>query len=163
MIHKAKITGITQTKNAFLRAFRFIRAFGEEFRFGKQYHVPGVDSNPSKNTTRGLCIALGGDASQMVVPLFLDDVDKIADEGEFRCYSTSDGKTVNYYVFVKKTGVELNGSQFGGLIKIEELTTKLNELITAYNAHTHVGAGAISATHPDFVQTDYENTGVKHG
>jgi phage gp45-like len=65
--------------------------------------------------------------------------------------------------------IELSGDAFGGLIKINDLTTKLNGLITSYNAHTHFGADAVGgATAPkvsatSFTASDYENEDIEHG
>lgn len=33
--------------------------------------------------------------------------------------------------------IEINGGQLGGLINIEQLTAKINELVEAFNKHTH--------------------------
>lgn len=80
-------------------------------------------------------------------------------------------------------GIVLNGGRFGGLVKVEALTSKLNELIDAYNSHTHtlpVGSvgvtgsasaqtnpspivvPSVSTPHGHVVRSDYENESVKH-
>ena len=74
--------------------------------------------------------------------------------------------------------IELNGDSFGGLVKVVQLTTKLNNLenkvnaiITAYNAHIHVESGASTAPTVSLVvgsltptvRTDIENILVEHG
>lgn len=77
--------------------------------------------------------------------------------------------------------ITLNGGSLGGLIKIEELTAKVNELIDAFNSHTHPGvitavsggSGAPAVGTPGNTQApattaarfdkgDYENTKVTH-
>lgn len=84
---------------------------------------------------------------------------------------------------LRKDGVVLNGGRLGGLVKVESLTAKLNELIDAYNSHTHtLPAGsvgvtgsaaaqtnpapilvpAVSTPHGHVVRGDYENESVKH-
>lgn len=81
-----------------------------------------------------------------------------------------------------KDGVVLNGGNFGGLVKVEELTNKLNELIEAFNEHTHTldsGSVSVSGTasaqsnltpilvpaitskHREVKRGDYENEKVK--
>lgn len=41
--------------------------------------------------------------------------------------------------------IEVNGGKLGGLINIEDLTSKINDLIDAFNKHTHtIPAGAIN-------------------
>ncbi|MDE6346373.1 MAG: hypothetical protein K2L55_06880 [Muribaculaceae bacterium] len=83
-----------------------------------------------------------------------------------------------------KNAVTFNGGKLGGLVKIQDLTNKLNELaqtvnalVTSYNAHTHittatVGAGAVPGVISPiteqaepaalFNRADYENEKVKH-
>lgn len=83
-------------------------------------------------------------------------------------------------VEVTSNGIIMNGGDFGGLIKIEELTKKINNLIDAFNNHTHTIPTVItngSATTQTAVQVsvpaplskavklnkdDYEDIKVKH-
>lgn len=77
--------------------------------------------------------------------------------------------------------VKLNGGSNGGLVKIEELTKQLNELIDKFNNHTHSGviisvsggSGAPAVgikgnsetptpTAAQFDQSKYEDTTIKH-
>lgn len=73
-----------------------------------------------------------------------------------------------------------NGGSFDGLIKINDLTTKLNKLIEEvnsfkddYNLHKHTGVSSGSSTSAisdkiiandmtDFDKNDYENNKIKH-
>jgi hypothetical protein len=89
-----------------------------------------------------------------------------------------DGSTAE----LSKDGIVLNGGDLGGLIKIQELTDKINTLIDTFNKHTHmipsgtflIGAQA-GVPNPapvsvqkttdianDFNKGDYENEKVKH-
>ena len=47
--------------------------------------------------------------------------------------------------------IEINGGKLGGLINIEALTSKINELVAAFNNHTHtISSGAIvCGTYPN--------------
>lgn len=68
--------------------------------------------------------------------------------------------------------VTVNGGTLGGLIKIEELTAKLNALVEAFNKHTHT----VAVSHPGgtfttaktaeqakkFFRGDYEDETVTH-
>ena len=85
---------------------------------------------------------------------------------------------------IDKNAVTFNGGNLGGLVKVQDLTNKLNELartvnalVTSYNTHTHVttatvGAGSVPGVispitelaEPSalFNQADYENEKVKH-
>lgn len=50
-------------------------------------------------------------------------------------------------VKIDSSGIVMNGGGLGGLVKIQELTDKLNELIDAFNAHTHeITTGGIAVT-----------------
>ena len=75
--------------------------------------------------------------------------------------------------------IEINGGKLGGLINIADLTNKINDLVDAFNRHTHVippGAvicGPYTSANPVTVpavvskakvldQKDYEDTTIKH-
>ena len=80
-------------------------------------------------------------------------------------------------------GVQFNGGKLGGLLKIEQLTEKFNELIRAFNTHTHtipvggvpvtgtaaaqsnpapVVVPAVTQAMPEVRASDYEDAKVKH-
>lgn len=84
---------------------------------------------------------------------------------------------------ISPDGVVINGGDNYGMVKIKELTDKLNAFIDAFNSHTHtIQAGnvnvvgsqtaqsnpapvvvpAIDLRHDKFSQVDYENEQVKH-
>ena len=94
--------------------------------------------------------SLSGDLSQLVV-LSVDEIERI----------------------------EINGGKLGGLINIETITDKINQLVDAFNAHTHtmppgtVIVGQYSNAAPviapkttspasRFNKKDYEDTTIKH-
>lgn len=79
-------------------------------------------------------------------------------------------------------GVVLNGGKLGGLIKVKDITDKINELINAFNNHTHtlppssvavsgsataqanpasITVPAISEKHKEVRREDYENEKIK--
>jgi len=79
--------------------------------------------------------------------------------------------------------IVLNGGELGGLINIEPLTRKINDLIEAFNTHTHtIPSGAVAVTgsasaqnnpkpvevpapaskHDKVRRGDYEDTNVTH-
>lgn len=78
--------------------------------------------------------------------------------------------------------ITLNGGELGGMIKIKELTAKINALINAFNDHTHqipmgkvavtgsassqsnaapVDIPAITSKHTEVKESDYENIKIK--
>jgi len=80
-----------------------------------------------------------------------------------------------------KKNIEINGGDNDGLVKIKELTDKLNGLIDVFNGHTHGGvivsvAGGVTApatgtvgnsaspnqSQSSLSKSDYENTKIKH-
>lgn len=62
--------------------------------------------------------------------------------------------------------VILNGGKLGGLINIDVLTQKINELISTFNSHTHVcpnGATGVPVNGAQMLSKgDYEDEKVKH-
>lgn len=79
--------------------------------------------------------------------------------------------------------ITVNGGQLGGLINIQDLTDKLNELVDKFNSHTHTVAtggiqvagptGSMSNANPisvpsvtskarEFNISDYEDETIKH-
>lgn len=83
-------------------------------------------------------------------------------------------------VELSANAITLNGGGLDGLVKINDITTKLNELVETFNSHTHSGVitavsggsgnpavgipGNSATTTLDakpFSKTDYENTKVK--
>lgn len=97
----------------------------------------------------------------------------------------SNGKMRDLVVLIVENveKVIFNGGELGGLIKIEELTKKLNDLtgkvnalVDAFNSHTHIvnttgtaaaQSGSAAPTSPaqkaaTFNQSDYEDTKIKH-
>ena len=61
--------------------------------------------------------------------------------------------------------IKLNGDQFGGLVKIEELHSAINRLEQRFNQHTHPGNNTVTATQiaPVTTRQQLENQSVKHG
>ena len=91
---------------------------------------------------------LAGDLSQLVVVGY-SEVKKITIDAT----ATTDG-------------IVINGGSNNGLIKIDKLTQKLNELVQAIMTHTHPApggaTGAPSSRIPTFDKGDYEDTKVTH-
>lgn len=85
-------------------------------------------------------------------------------------------------ILVTIDGIQFQGGELGGLVKVIDLTTKLNnlenaynDLVTKFNSHTHVlalssgtGTAAPTTTAETTIlsptnQTEIENTAIKHG
>lgn len=75
--------------------------------------------------------------------------------------------------------IDINGGKLGGIINIETLTDKINQLVDKFNAHTHiippgaivcgeytnvapVTAPAVMSKASRFNKSDYEDTNIKH-
>lgn len=66
-------------------------------------------------------------------------------------------------LIITEDDILINGGKLGGLVKISELTAKLNELVQIYNSHTHAGNGVpTTMLASPFNKGDYENENVKH-
>lgn len=62
--------------------------------------------------------------------------------------------------------ITLNGGKLGGLINVEPLTQKINELVQTFNTHTHQGfhgpTGPPLRPAQQLNKSDYEDTTIKH-
>ena len=117
--------------------------------------VPGVRLRPSLTDDDGsltvvpkvgTAVTMGsmsGDLSELVV-IAVDHAESIVASGK----------------------ITINGGELGGLINIEALTGKLNELVKTFNSHTHQGThgptGKPLTEAKDFDRGDYEDEEVKH-
>lgn len=69
---------------------------------------------------------------------------------------------------IKATGsITINEGKLGGLVNIEDLTSKLNSFVQSFNTHTHTGNMGAPTTPPatqaqKFNKSDYEDTKIKH-
>lgn len=81
------------------------------------------------------------------------------------------GEGGNTLEFKDDGTILINGDTYGGLIKIDNQVTKLNQLVTELQAQLVLIAAGISAgggsyspgTLSQFNKTDFENTKIKHG
>ena len=62
--------------------------------------------------------------------------------------------------------ITINGGKLGGLINIEALTAKLNELVQVFNSHTHTAPNGPTTppttTASKLQRKDYEDEKIKH-
>jgi hypothetical protein len=62
--------------------------------------------------------------------------------------------------------ITINGGKLGGLINIEALTSKLNELVRVFNSHTHTAPNGPTTppttTANQLQRKDYEDEKIKH-
>lgn len=62
--------------------------------------------------------------------------------------------------------ITINGGKLGGLINIEALTAKLNELVQVFNSHTHTAPNGPTTppttTANKLQRKDYEDEKIKH-
>ncbi len=62
--------------------------------------------------------------------------------------------------------ITINGGKLGGLINIEALTAKLNELVQVFNSHTHTAPNGQTTppttTASQLQRKDYEDEKIKH-
>jgi hypothetical protein len=65
---------------------------------------------------------------------------------------------------IKATGsITINGGSLGGMVKIQELTNKLNALVQIFNNHTHPDKNIPTMTlASNFSAGDYEDDKIKH-
>jgi hypothetical protein len=141
-------------------------------------------SNINTTTMTCDCIPINGEPDFVDVLLCVDGKKGfvlIPTDGSFVAV-TQTSETDAYLAMVSEVdGIWLNGNTNGGLVKVVDLTTKLNnlenkvnQLITAFNAWTPVpndGGAALKTALTTWVATsltptvraNIENTNVKHG
>lgn len=123
----------------------------------------------------------------VAVVALCDQVEKVQiDIGQTSATITGDGVDAavgDMTMKITPEGITLNGGELGGLVKIEQLTKMLNDLIGAFNTHTHeLPTGAVAVTgsataqanpapvvvpaiaqaHPVVERKTYEDNKVKH-
>lgn len=127
----------------------------------------GLASNPSENEEGLMFNVMGQEENTAIIPYAVKSRFKGLQKGEVRVGNPLSSASVLF----RNDGVaSINGSEFEGIPKIVELTTKLNALVTDYNLHTHSGvqtgagiSGVPTVTTNTFSKSDYENTNVLHG
>ncbi len=118
----------------------------------------------------------GADNSCLIIPK-VDSIGMVFFVNDTDAYIMSANKVDKY--FINSDEIIFNDGNNDGIVKINELTTKLNKLVsevktlkTLLDTHTHtlvtVGAGVsgvpvpIVANFTDFNKADYEDTKIKH-
>lgn len=142
-----------------------------------------VDSVNTTNKTCD-CLPLNGDADLLEVRLIADDKTGILitpTVGSVVIVTMINKMTGYVSMFSEVDSIALNGESFDGLVKVKELTTKINTLENdintlkaAFSSWVTVpndGGAALKAIAATWygssltptVQTDIENTTIKHG
>lgn len=185
MLYRAVIERLADSAGMkYLRRFRVFR-LNPTPMYAKQYYSPCTDSHPHHKADV-LVDTVGGDDGKLVMLYAQDGVARKARAGEWRGYATKNNEDVVSEIYIKRDGtielvglkenkekakitikadsksIEINGTEFSGLIKIVELTAKLNQLVSELQAHTHGGSTPVQTFTP-FVKEEYENANVQHG
>ncbi len=129
-----------------------------------------------KKGSKVLVERLGG-SNELYVSLYSSLTKIKSDIGEFSLSITEEG------IDLESKKITINGGDNGGLIKIEELTDKINALVDKFNNHTHMlDIGTVNVTGSQSAQSnpasisvpaimskatklsksDYENKDIKH-
>jgi len=127
----------------------------------------GLACNPSENEETIMLNVMGQEENTAAIPYAVTNRFKNLVKGEVRTGNPLSNASILY----RNDGVTaINGSEHEGLIKIVDLTTKLNDLVTDYNLHMHTGvqtgggvSGTPSTSASSFSKSDYENENVIHG
>lgn len=72
--------------------------------------------------------------------------------------------------FSEVESITINGVNLGGLVNVEQLTNKLNQLVNTFNTHIHpavlgelpVTVSVTASQAATFSKSDYEDTKIKH-
>jgi len=112
--------------------------------------------------------AINGNANNLIIKPALGSTVLIADlsEGLLRDLAIIGWSEIDT--------ITINGGNLGGLVKIQELTNKLNTLVQVFNSHTHPvattgtaeaqsGTAAVTTKQAtQFSKSDYEDEKIKH-
>lgn len=123
-----------------------------------------VKSDDFEMSDVAICAIGGASGNSLVVVPKVGSTVLVAD--------LSDG-TRRDLAIVKYTEIEsitINGGNLGGLVKIQELTNKLNALVNKFNTHTHpamlgespVTVSVTTSQADTFSKSDYEDTKIRH-
>ena len=119
-----------------------------------------ASSKPDGEDANGIALFYGGDRGTssilvLEVPKFKPNLSS-GESALFNAFSA--------LIKLKASGnIELNGSSNGGMIKITELTTAINELVSMYNSHTHTANNTPTVMlQTPLVASVYENEKVVH-
>lgn len=131
-----------------------------------------TDNGVSYYDVRLQCVT-GGDKGIVVIPADGSQVLMIAVEGSDE-YAVVMCEKADKVLIDADTEIVINGGNNGGMIKIQELTDKINALVDAFNKHTHQvnttgsattqtgTAAAVATKAANLNKSDYEDEKVKH-
>jgi len=165
----------------------FEAAFERFFRIGKVKNATDTacDVDCGNIVITGVKLSVLGDTDALIVKPKINSLVLIEDisGGNQTSYRLVKSFEIDKITLNVDTEIIINGGQNDGLVKIKELTDKLNELkdsvnslIEKYNAHTHTTTATVDAGSPgvvkavlsqatdaqSFNKNDYENTKIKH-
>jgi hypothetical protein len=121
-----------------------------------------------------LCVFNNDEASNYIITPEVNSVVLVADlsQGELRDLAVISCQRASKITY--SADVVINEGNNGGLVKITELTDKINKLVDAFNNHTHTvsttgtaaaqtGTAAVIITKASRLnKSDYENEKIKH-
>ena len=136
------------------RLVKFLRMGASDVREKQEISPFGFDSNPIKDM-----IAVYSETGEVGKSVIIGYINKnqIAESGESRMYSTDDNGVLKMFLHLKKDGTAEFGGNTKNLTRFQELEsgfnqlrTDLNNLVIAFNQHTHPTAptGPISIPTP---------------
>jgi len=151
----------TEIKNAIMKV-KFFRYGKSDVQEVRQVTPFGIDSNPIEGLA-GLYVKTEQKGDAVLVGYIQDS---LTDVGELRLSSTNASGVEQSYTLFKNDGdIELNGNS-DNLVRyskledaFNELRTDFNNLVTAYNSHTHITTATVGGTPTPGVLTPTPTTG----
>jgi len=160
-IKRAKVTLSTDDKGEF--PLHQISYFGK-VKLTETIFPYGISARPPKDALT-ICFPVGGSEEDLPCIAYAPNTRfKNLLEGEFAVGNQLRGNSI----YFRDNGVnEINGGDYGGVIKIDDLTAKINDFVSKFNAHKHPETGSTTgvptSSANSFSKTDYENLKVQHG
>lgn len=138
------------------RWIKILKSGKSDIQRVKEAGPMGIDSGALKDM-----IAIYSETSQQGHPVIIGYLNKnqLAKPGELRLFSTDPAGTLNYYLWFRNNGIEINGiGNF--LTKFNELKAGFDLFVLEYNAHTHTGNLGAPTT-PPLIPTTANIDGAK--
>jgi len=126
-----------------------------DFQTAKEYSNFGDDSNPPAGT-RALFMETGVKGKTVIVGYLIEN--KLAAVGEKRIFSQKSDGSISTFIWLKADGTMEVGGDTDFMVRFNKLKTGFdqlksdyNDLVSAFNSHTHLTAGTGSPSPPTAV------------
>jgi len=145
----------TEFDDAKRRIIKYLRLGKQDIQTSIQAAPFGSDANPPANM-RAIYSKTGVNGDTFIVGFINKDL--VAEVGENRLFSTDEDGNLAFEARIRNDGTFEIGGSVDNLIRFnklksafDELKTDFNNLVTAYNAHTHITTATVGTGPPGII------------